>query len=155
MSFLRRQWKLFAIGASCTAIGAGASVIASAGAATNPATNTAAKPAGHGARTGHRHLLGRAVHGDLIVHTKAGFVTVTFDRGAVKSVNGQQLTLTEGTRTATYKTLTLTIPSGARVRDNGQKAALADVKPGQRAMVVQGPKQTSVIARDVRAGGAD
>jgi hypothetical protein len=149
MSFLRRYWKLCAIAASCTAVGAGASVIASAGADTNPTTNSAGKPA-HGGGQGRRHLLGRAVHGDLIVPTKTGFASLTFDRGVVKSVSGQQLTLTEGTKKAAYKTLTLTIPAGARVRDNGHQATLADLKPGQRAMVVQGPKQTSVIARDAR-----
>jgi hypothetical protein len=100
---------------------------------------------------GVRRALRHAVHGDLQVATKTGFVTVSFDRGVVKSVNGQQLTLTEG-RGSTTKTVTLTIPSSARVRDNGHKSTLANVTAGQRAVVVQAPKRTVVIARTHRGG---
>jgi hypothetical protein len=79
-----------------------------------------------------------------------GFVTVSFDRGRVDSVNGQQLTLTEGTAKASYKTVTLTIPSTARVRDNRQAATLSDLKAGQRVIVVTAPRQTFVIAHTPR-----
>jgi sarcosine oxidase gamma subunit len=61
-------------------------------------------------------------------------------------VEGQQLTLREGTKTATYKTVTLTIPNDAKVRVNGRAASLADVQPDQRAVVVQGPNVTRVFA---------
>ncbi len=144
MSFLRTRFRLVLVAVSCLAIGAGASAIASAGAATTPA--------GHGQAKLHRKaaLTARAVHADLVVHTKKGFVTVTVDRGLVRSVSGQQLTITEGTKKATYKTLTITIPANARVRDNGQKATLADIKAGQRATVVQGLKRTIVVARTPR-----
>ncbi len=50
----------------------------------------------------------------------------------------------------TYKTITLTIPTSARVRDNGRKATLADVTVGQRALALQGPNQTLVVARTPR-----
>jgi hypothetical protein len=148
MSFIAKHSKLLLVAASCAALGAGASAIATAGAATN---NSAHSGKGHTAqiRSGRR-LAARAVHGDLIVPTKTGFVSVTFDRGTVKSVSGQQLTLAEGTKRATYKTVILTIPATARVRDNRQKATLADVKTGQRATVVTTPKATFVIARTPR-----
>jgi hypothetical protein len=94
-----------------------------------------------------RRLLGRAVHGDLVLAGKSGFQTVTFDRGFVQSVSGQQLTINEGTKKATYKTITLTIPADARVRDDGTKSTLGSLKPGQHVLVVQGPKRTLVIAR--------
>jgi hypothetical protein len=151
---IRRYWKLGAVGISCVAIGAGASVIASAGAATGSTTSAgnAAKHHGAGAALAKRGLLKHAVHGTLVVATKNGFATVTFDRGFVQSVSGQQLTLTEGTKKATYKTITLTIPTNARVRDNGKRATLADVKVGQKAVVVQGPNHVLVRARDKRAG---
>jgi hypothetical protein len=152
---LRKHWKLGALAATCALTGAAASIIATAGAATPPATpsNTATTDhAGHHGGFGPRRLIARAVHGDAVVATKNGFVNVTFDRGIVKSVSGQQLTITEGTKKATYKTVTLTIPSGARVRDNRQAATLADVKVGQRAIVIQAPTQTYVIAHDVRTG---
>src|SRR5260221_8852668 len=98
---IRRYCKLGAVGISCIAIGAGASVIASAGAATGSTTGAgnAASTAGkhHGARAAlaKKRFLQHAVHGSLVVPTKNGFATVTFDRGFVQSVNGQQLTLTE------------------------------------------------------------
>lgn len=151
---LHRFWKLGAVGVSCAALGVGASAIASAGAATSQSSagsSAGASVAKHKqGRLAGRRLLARAVHGDVVVPTKSGFATVTFDRGVVQSVNGQHLILTEGTKRATYKTVTLTIPATARVRDNGSKATLADLKSGQRAIVVQGPKRTLVVARDKR-----
>jgi hypothetical protein len=148
MSFIHKHARLLLVAASCTALGAGASAIATAGAATN---NSAHGGKGRTAqiRPGRR-LAARAVHGDLIVATQTGFVPVTFDRGTVNSVSGQQLTLTEGTKQATYKTVTLTIPTTAHVCDNRQKTTLADVKTGQRATVVKTPKATFVIARTPR-----
>ncbi len=151
MTFLRRHLKLLAVGAACAALGAGASAIATAGAAgtTTAKSSTAAKSAAkHPAA--RRALERRAVQGDLVVATKTGFATVTFSRGFVQSVNGQQLTIREGTKKATYKTVTLTVPAGAKVRDNRQAASLAQLRAGQRVAVVQAPKRTLVIARDVR-----
>jgi hypothetical protein len=92
--------------------------------------------------------LARAVHADAVVPTKTGFATITLDRGKVTAVSGDQLTLQEGTATRTYKTVTLTIPANASVRDNGRRATLADVKPGQHAVVAQLPQRTLVRAHD-------
>ncbi len=151
MSFLRTRLRLVLVAGSCLAIGAGASAIASAGATTT--AGTAATAGAHAKVHPNRHgLMHRAVHGDLVVATKTGFKTVTFDRGLVKAVNGQQLTLQEGTKKATYKTVTLTIPANARVRDDHQQTTLANVKPGQRASVVQLPKRTIVVAHTPRTG---
>jgi len=150
---IRRYWKLGAVALSCAALGAGASVIASAGAATSGASPSTASSA-HTARAGlgARRLLARAVNGEVVVATKSGFATVTINRGTVRSVNGQQLTLSDGTKKSTYKTVTLTIPANAHVRDNGKKASLSDLTASQRATVIQGPKNTLVIARDVNGG---
>jgi len=150
-----KHWKLGAVAVSCAAIGAGASAIANAGASASASSssngsNAAAKhsPRAHG---GRRELLRRAVDGNLVIATKGGYATVKFDRGTVKSVSGQQLTLAEGrARQAPYKTVTLTIPTSARVRDDRHQATLADVKSGQRATVIQAPKRTVVIARTPR-----
>ena len=151
MSFIRKHSKLLVVAGSCAALGAGASAIATAGAATSNSGPTAKTGRNHTAqvRVGRR-LAARAVEGQLIVATKTGFVPVTFERGTVKSVSGQQLTLAEGTKKATYKTVTLTIPVDARVRDDRQKATLSDVKAGQRVLVLTAPKQTFVIARSPR-----
>src|ERR1700710_2120769 len=127
MSHILKHSRLLLVAVCCLGVGAGASVIAGAGAATST-TSHAKRHRSHEAKHGGlRRIALRAVHGEVVVHTKAGFRTVTFDRGVVDSVAGQQLKITEGTRTATYKTVTLTIPAGARVRDDRQKSSLASV----------------------------
>lgn len=152
MSDILKHSRLLLVAICCVAVGAGASVIAGAGAATS--TPAHAK-AGHRAKVKHggglRRFARRAVHGDVVVPTKAGFRTVTFDRGVVDSVSGQQLKLTEGTPKAAYRTVTLTIPANARVRDDHQRATLSAVKPGQRVLVLVAPKRTIVIARTPHA----
>jgi hypothetical protein len=91
---------------------------------------------------------GRAVEGEIVLATGAGkFTTVTFARGSVSSVSGQQLTIAEGTQRARYRTVTLTIPRTARVRVNRRLATLANVAAGQRVVVIQAPQRTWVIAR--------
>jgi hypothetical protein len=151
LKLLRKHLKLLTIGAACAACaaaGAGASAIATAGAAgttsttnSTPTSSAAAHPAGR------RWLVRRAVQGSVVVATRSGFATVTFNRGFVQSVSGQQLTIREGTKKATYKSVTLTIPSTAKVRDNGQAASLSQLTQGQRVWVVQGPQRTVVVAR--------
>jgi hypothetical protein len=152
MSFIRTHGRLLIVAVCCVALGAGASAIATAGAASSTPAHpgTAAHPGIAARRGALRRFARRAVHGSVVVRTKSGSATVTFDRGTVDSVNGQQLTMTEGTAKASYKTVTLTIPSTARVRDNRQKATLSDLKAGQRVIVVQAPKQTFVIAHTRR-----
>ena len=149
MTYLRKHLKLVMVAAACVAIGAAGSAIASAGAASGGTTSTtsttarAVRARGAGARALER----RAVHADVVVATKSGFATVTIDRGFVQSVSGQQLTIREGSRKATYKTVTLTIPSSAKVRDNRQASRLSALTGGQRVAVVQAPKRTWVTAR--------
>jgi hypothetical protein len=145
MSFIRTHGRMLVLAVCCLALGAGGSAIATAGAATGTTAHSH-----HKAGLGPRRIAARAVHGTVVVHTRTGFATVTFDRGTVDAVNGRQLTLTEGTAKAPYKTVTLTIPANARVRDNRQPATLSAVKPGQRAIVVQAPKRTLVIAHTKR-----
>jgi hypothetical protein len=147
MSFITKHMRIVVVGLSAMAIGAGASAIASAGAAgTHAARGTRA---GHRAY-GLRRLGRRAVNGSLVVKTATGFQTITFNRGKVDSVSGSKLTMTDGTRRASYQTVTLTIPSTARIRDNRQPATLAALKPGQRVIVIQAPKRTFVIAHTPR-----
>ena len=148
MTFLRKHLKLVTIGAVCAATGAGASAIATAGAAGTTASKTASPASPSVAHpVARRALMRRAVEGSVVVATKSGFATVAFNRGFVQSVSGQQLVIREGTKKATYKTVTLTIPAGAKVRDNGQTASLSQLSQGQRVGVLQGPRQTWVTAR--------
>jgi hypothetical protein len=75
---------------------------------------------------------GPPVHAVQIVPNKAGdgFDTVTEDSGTVKSVSGDNLTITEGTDKATYATPTLTIPADATVQRNEESAKLSDIQTG-------------------------
>jgi hypothetical protein len=151
MSFIRRHTRLLTIGAACAVAGAGASAIATAGAAgTTTTTGSSATHPAAARAVARRAVLRRAVQGNVVVATKSGFATVTLNRGFVQTVSGQQLTIREGTKKATYKTVTLMIPSGAKVRDNGQTASLSQLTTGQRVGVVQGPKNTWVIARNAK-----
>lgn len=147
MSFIQRKARLLAVALSCLALGAAGSAIASAAAATSSASP-------HSARSGaFRHggalarLRGATVHASLITYTKQGFVTVTIDRGFVQSVSGDSLTMREGTRNATYKMLTLSLPAGTVVRDNRARSSLSALRPGEHVLVVQGPQRALVVAR--------
>jgi len=97
---------------------------------------------------------GPPVHSDAVVpNEKGGFDTVTMDRGSFSSLSGDQLTISEGTKSATYKTVTLTIPSNATVRRNGADAQLSDLKAGDEVFVVQSPSRTLVVAHDAQHPG--
>ena len=142
---------------ACAALGAAGAYVGDAASApsTSSAAAAKAKPAGpNGQRRGPSRRLRGAVHADLVVPAKNGtFVNVTVDRGFVERVDGNSLILREGTKQATYKTITLDIPSNAVVRIKRKPGKLADVKAGQHVMVVRGPKRTAVIVRDARNNG--
>lgn len=144
MSFIKNHSRVLLVAVCCAAAGVGAGAIATAGAATGSSTPKASRAARLGPL---RRFAARAVHGVVVVRTKTGFANVTFDRGKVDSVSGRQLTITEGTAKTAYKTVTVTVPVNGRVRDDRQKSTLSAVKPGQRVLVLQAPKQTFVIAR--------
>ncbi len=95
---------------------------------------------------------GGAVHSVSVVPDKAGtsFITLTSDRGTVKSVDsaGGTITIIEGTKSATYKTLTLTVPSGAKVTRDGKTASLAEVKAEDHVSVSSSTEGTTVFAID-------
>jgi hypothetical protein len=117
----------------------------------------AAAPSGQKARSsramkppGRPFGRGPEVHAVAVVLNKAGngFVTVTEDSGTVESVSGNQLTIKEGTKSVTYKTVPLTIPSGATVYRNFAKAQLSDLKAGDRVHVAQSSEGVFVMADD-------
>ncbi len=148
MKHIRRHSKVIALCACCAVIGAAASAVATAGAATGSASSSQSSGVAERAGRVWKAVARRSVHGDLVVLTRSGFATVTFDRGFVKSVNGQEITIADGTKNATYKTVTLTIPVTAKVRENGRLVSLSELRSGQHVVVLQGPRRTIVIARD-------
>jgi len=95
---------------------------------------------------------GGAVHSVSVVPDKAGtsFITLTSDRGTVKSVDsaGATLTIEEGTKSATYKTLTLSVPSGTKVMRDGKAASLAEIKAEDHVSVSSSSEGTTVFAMD-------
>ncbi len=152
----RKLARIGGVVALCGALGAGGAYI---GSAASPSSSSAAagkaRPSGkrNGKRGGRMGPLGRAVHAEAIVPVTGGkFATVTVDRGAVEKVEGSRLTLKEGTPQATYRTVTVGVPSDAVVRINRQPGKLSDVKAGQRAIVMHGAKKTRVRVHDARNG---
>jgi hypothetical protein len=121
---------------------------------------TARVPAPPGARRGGKTLFraggpirefgGPPVHSEMVVPTKSGddFETITQDSGKLQSASSDQLTIVEGTDEATYKTVTLDIPSDATVIRNGKKARLGDLQEGDQVHVSQAPEKTFVYASD-------
>ncbi len=93
---------------------------------------------------------GPPVHSEMVVPNKAGddFITVTQDSGKVESVSGDQITITEGTKQATYKTVSIDVPSNAKVLRNGKQAELSDLPSGDQVHVSQSPQGSFVFATD-------
>lgn len=93
-----------------------------------------------------------AVHAESVVLNKAGteFITLTTDSGTVKSVEASagKLTIAEAAKSVTYKTVTLSIPSGAKVTLDGKSSSLESLKEGDRVRVSSSSEGTSVEATD-------
>jgi hypothetical protein len=135
---------LLATGVACALAGAGAGAIINASATTAPAKT--AKTAKAGKQAGGP--LRRAVHAEIVIAGRDGsFPTVTIDRGTLRSVTGDALTLTEGTKRATYKTVTVSVGGQAVVKLDRKASSLGALKPGDKVAIVQGPKRTVVRAR--------
>jgi hypothetical protein len=149
--------RMGAVGAACVLVGGAAGIAGSSASSPKPTKVAGASVPiveAPGAPFGFGPLAdaaGPPVHSDSVVpNDKGGFDTVTMDRGSFASLSGDQLTITEGTKAATYKTVTLTIPSGATVRRNREAAKLSDLKSGDTVMVLQGPQGTVVAAHDAQ-----
>jgi hypothetical protein len=140
------------VGGLCAIAGAAAG-IAGSSASSSPAPHPRIGPGGlgflkHGPLAG---ASGPPVHVDAVLPKQGGgFETVTMDRGSFSSLSANQLAINEGTKTATYKTVTLTIPAGAVVRRNGVPAQLSDLRSGDLLTVIQSPASTAVVAHDAQ-----
>jgi hypothetical protein len=131
------------IGASIGMAGAGAATSGKGNSSTTTSTRNADRPPG-GMRGGP------PVHAEAGRLDKAGdkFITVTEDSGTVKSVSGNDVTITEGANGVTYKDVTITIPDGATIMRNGQTAQLSDLKANDHVHVEQSSDGTNVFAGD-------
>jgi hypothetical protein len=109
----------------------------------------AALTSAHGGGGFHHRGFHRAapVHAELVVPTRDDtFKTITFDRGTITGVDGSTVHLREGTKTATYRTVDITLGNDAIVWVNGHKASVSDLKADQKARITQRPKGTFVFA---------
>ena len=146
------------VAGACARVGAAGGI---AGSAAAPSQSARTTTNGKQERGPHLRMRmgfaggGPAVHAELVVPNSSGngFETVTLDNGTVKSVDGDQLTITEGTQSATYKDVTLTITSGAKVQRNFADAQLSDLKAGDRVHVSSSPEGTDVFAVDANHQG--
>ncbi len=92
------------------------------------------------------------VHSESVVLNKKGdgFITLTTDNGKIKSVDAGAGTIevTEEANSVTYKTVTLTIPSGATVTLDGKSSTLGALAAGDHVMVSSSSEGTTVFAAD-------
>jgi hypothetical protein len=132
--------------------GSGATKSSSAKGKATKAHSAQAPGPGPGAIGGPDGDMRGAVHSVSVVPDKAGtsFITLTTDRGTVKSVDsaGATITIVEGTKSATYKTLTLSVPAGAKVTRDGKTASLAEVKAEDDVSIGSSTEGTTVFATD-------
>jgi hypothetical protein len=143
----RRPWLVLA---ACVVLGAAGGI---AGSAASSRHSTSSTTSAHAlARMGGFRGAGfdRAVHVEEVVLNRAGtaFITETDDNGVVKSVSGNDVTITESAGNVTYKDATITIPSGATVVRNGASASLTALKAGDHVQVRRSSDGTSVFAFD-------
>lgn len=73
------------------------------------------------------------VHGTVVVNLpKAGLTTVQLDRGTISAVSGTSLTIAE----AGDSSVTVSLSGESRVRRDGAKAAITDLKTGDVVVVM-------------------
>lgn len=153
---MKKNKLISAVAAMC-AIAAVTAGIAQ-GSSTGKSTSTSASahasssaPGGPGGRPGDGPG-GHAVHSVSVVLDKDGtaFVTQTSDSGTVQSVDSGAgtVTIVEGTKSVSYKTLTLSIPADATVMRNGTTSALSAIVAGDRVSVSSSSDGTTVFASD-------
>jgi hypothetical protein len=152
MSLFSRTGKAAALLLSGAAVGAaGGLAVSASGAGQKPATKTLEQAAtGKGKARGKSRLarLERAVSLTAVVPARGGrFTSVSIERGTLVRVTTQQLTLREGTRRASYETVTLAVGPNATVRLSRRPSTLGALSPGDRVAVVQGPRKTLIAAR--------
>jgi hypothetical protein len=142
----RTGWiKAGAAAASCAAIGAVAGITGSAAAPSK--SKAPGRPPMFEKHRGEFH--GPPIHSEAVVPKPGGgFETVVGDSGKLKSRSGNDLTITEGTRTEKYKDVTVSIPGDAKIFRNGKTAALDDLKDGDRVHVEKTAERTVVVAFD-------
>ncbi len=129
--------------------GAGGYAASAAGANakhTSVSSATGKRPRGELAR------LRRAVSITAVVPDGKGtFAPLSIERGTLVAVTGNSISLREGNARASYKTVSISLPSDTVVRLARKPASLSALSAGERIVVVQGPTRTTVAARKVHS----
>ena len=134
----------------CLAVGAMAGISSGFAATSHHKAHSSSTEAGSGKQAGPPPggpMGPPAIHSVSVVPNKegTGFDTLTMDSGTVQSVSGQELTITEGTKSLAYKTVTLTIPANATVQLDDKSAQLSELKSGDHVMVGENSNGTSMV----------
>lgn len=137
-----RLSRAIVVAATCGVAGAAVGLSSSAA-----ATNHRAFHGPFGGPGWTRH--GDVIHEVTVVPNSSGaFDTLTIDSGKLTLISGDALTITEGTRTATYATPTITVPAGATVYLDGEASALGDLVGGDRVTITQDSDGTTTVVAD-------
>jgi hypothetical protein len=146
MSISPRILKASALLISGAALGGAGGYAASASGASPVSAEASAGK--HAKAVSRDARLRRAVSITAVVPDGHGsFATLSIERGTLVSDSSGELTLEEGTRQATYKSVTVALPSTAVVRLSRKPSSLAALSAGDRIEVLQSPRRTTVIAR--------
>lgn len=155
----RKRLVTLMVAAVCALAGTAAGISQSSAAkkATAHRSSTQGAPSGEpgaGRPDGHHGPGGPGgeVHAVEVVLNKAGtaFINETTDSGTIKEVDssGGSITITEGTKSVTYGTPTITIPSDATVMLDGKASTLSALKSGDQVTVSSSSDGTRVFAMD-------
>jgi hypothetical protein len=112
------------------------------------ADQTAAQPAVAGPNAapgilGRLRIGRRLVHGTIVVDLpKAGLTTVQVDHGTISTVGATSLSISEAGGTS----VTVILDDKTRVRRNGAKAAIADLKTGDQVFVMSKVQSGGTVA---------
>lgn len=145
------------VAGACALVGAGAGIAGSAASPTPSHTKANSAQSTRWARGtdggfGHHRVGGPPVHAQLVVLNRArtSFITVTADNGTVKTVSGNDVTITEASGSVTYKDATITLPDNATVYRNDAAAKVGDLKAGDHVRIAQSSDGTFVFAEDAQ-----
>jgi hypothetical protein len=94
----------------------------------------------------------QAVHSVSVVLDKAktAYIEQTSDRGTIESVDSGAgtIAIVEGTKSVTYKTATVDVPSSATITLDGKTSTLSALVAGDRVSVSSSSDGTVVMAMD-------
>jgi hypothetical protein len=162
---MNRKRLIGSIAAACAAaaltagIAEGSATTQSSGSTQSSTTSSAAGAPGHGAAGGGPGAGGpgggpgmQPVHSVSVVLDKAktAYLTQTSDRGTIESVDSGAGTIAilEGTKSVTYKSATVDVPSGATITLDGKTSTLSALVAGDRVSVSSSSDGTVVMAMD-------